>query len=478
MSRSFPAPLNKGIAAEIRATTRLALPLITGQLATMLTGVIELALAGHLGAHVLGAVAIGNSVWGMAVITMAGLMMAVSPSVAQLDGAQRRGETAPLFCQALWLAGAVGIAMGVLLYLGGPGLARLSGISDELMPDVAAFLHPASFAAPPIVLYFACRGLSEGLSLPRPTMLLGLFGLIALLPIGYTLMYVLRLGAFGSGIAMTSVCWLLFLGFAFLIARGKRYRGLGWSRRGLRPDFAVIGGLLRIGLPMAISVAMEAALFSTAGLLVGRFGDAVVAGHQVALSVASVTFMMPMGLAMAITVRVGNAVGRGDPVGVRRAGLAGIALTLVTQTLSCTLMLALPAPIASIYSADPAVLSVAVLLLQFAAAFQFSDGIQVASNGALRGLKDARVPMLITAVSYWGVGMPVGWFLAFRHGWQAPGMWMGLIAGLTVAATLLFTRFFVLSRRQVLPDLRRDARDDAQLYGVGDEAPIGRHAES
>jgi multidrug resistance protein, MATE family len=417
MSRVFPRSLDTGIADELRAMIRLALPLITGQLATMATNVVELVLAGHLGAHVLGAVAIGGSIWGMAVMSMSGLMMAVSPSVAQLDGAKRRGEAAPLFCQALWLAVAVGVGMGVILYFGGPVLARLTGISGELLPDIADFLHAASFAAPPLVLYFACRGLSEGLSLPRPTMLLGLLGLVALVPIGYWLMYVLRLGAYGSGIAMTAICWLLFLGFALLIAWSPRYRGLGWHRRGLWPDFGVIGGLLRIGLPMAISVLMEAALFSMAGLAIGRFGDAAVAGHQVALSVASVTFMMPMGLAMATTVRVGNAVGRGDAAAVRRAGLVGIGLTLATQALSCTLMLALPGPIASIYSSDPVVLAGAVVLLQYAAAFQFSDGIQVASNGALRGLKDARVPMLITGFSYWGVGMPVGWFLAFPQHW-------------------------------------------------------------
>lgn len=446
MSHQIITTAEDEFAAEIRGTLRLALPLITGQVATMATGVVELILAGHLGAHVLGAVAVGNSVWGMAVITMSGLMMAVSPNVAQLDGARRRGEVAPLFCQALWLAAAVGLVMTGVLYVGGPALARVSGVSEDLLPDVAAFLHPVSFAALPIILYFTCRGLSEGLSLPRPTMLLGVIGLVALVPIGYGLMYVLRLGAYGSGIAMMSVCWLLFLGFALLILTSPRYRGLGWHRRGLWPDFAVIGGLLRLGGPMAVSIFMEAALFSAAGLLIGRFGAAAVASHQVALSVSSITFMVPLGLALAITVRVGNAIGRGDPASARRAGLSGIGLTLLTQSFSCALMVLLPGPIASVYAADPAVLSGAVVLLQFAAAFQFSDGVQVASNGALRGLKDAHVPMLITGFSYWGVGMPVGWYLAFPQGWQAPGMWVGLIAGLTVAAALLFTRFFLLSR--------------------------------
>jgi len=164
--------------------------------------------------------------------------------------------------------------------------------------------------------------------------------------------------------------------------------------------------------------------------------------------------MVPLGMSMAITVRVGNAVGRGDPAGVRRAGLVGIGLTLVSQTISCALMLGLPGPIASMYSSDPAVVASAALLIHYAAAFQISDGIQVSSNGALRGLKDARMPMLITGFSYWCVGMPVGWFLAFPMGLQAPGMWVGLIAGLSFAAALLFSRFFVLSRRNAQAAIR------------------------
>jgi multidrug resistance protein, MATE family len=244
------------------------------------------------------------------------------------------------------------------------------------------------------------------------------------------------------------VAWLQMAAFMVFLLSSARYRGLGWQHARLAPDFAVIAGLLRVGAPMGFSVMMEAGLFAAAGLSVGRFGDATVAGHQIALSLSAVTFMVPLGLAMAITVRVGNAVGRGDAAGVRRAGLAGIALTLVSQSVSCALMLGLPGPIASIYSSDPAVVAGAVLLMHFAAAFQFSDGIQVASNGALRGLKDARMPMLITGFSYWCVGMPVGWYLAFPLDLRAPGMWVGLIAGLSVAAGLLFARFLVLSGRR------------------------------
>jgi len=144
---------------------------------------------------------------------------------------------------------------------------------------------------------------------------------------------------------------------------------------------------------------------------------------------------------MATTVRVGNAVGRGDASGVRYAGLCGVGLAVCVQTVSCSLMLTLPHVLARMYTHDAAVIALAAQLMVLAGLFQFSDGIQVTSNGALRGLKDTRVPMVITLFAYWGVGMPIGWWLAFRHGMGARGMWFGLIAGLTMAAVLLFTRF-------------------------------------
>jgi MATE family multidrug resistance protein len=187
-------------------------------------------------------------------------------------------------------------------------------------------------------------------------------------------------------------------------------------------------------------------MFSIAALLISRFGTVAAAAHQIAINFASITFMVPLGLALAITVRVGNAVGRNDPAGVRYAGFSGIALTLVTQCVASGLMLGLPHWIARAYTDAPAVMALAVHLLMLAGAFQFADGIQVASNGALRGLKDTRVPMFITVLAYWGIGMPIGYVLAFHAGWRTPGMWIGLSAGLYAAAVLLGARFTRLAR--------------------------------
>jgi MATE family multidrug resistance protein len=436
---------------EIGATVRLALPLILAQLAAVGSNVIDAMLAGHVGAHVLGAVAVGASIWSLAIVSGIGMMMSVPPSISQLDGAGRKHQAGEVFHQAIWLA----LAMGVLLWWAvrhAEPLIKLIGVSPGLYVDVGEFLRAISWGAPALTCYFALRGLSEGLSLTRPSMYFSFGGLGLLLPLGYIFMFgklgLPPQGARGCGIATATVLWIEMLAFGTYIFFHRNYQGLGLFAHFEGPDFKRIGKLVHIGLPMAITLLAEGGLFVAAALLIGSMGEDMVASHQVALNVAALFFMVPLGLAMAITVRVGNAVGRGDPAGIRYAGFCGIGLTLVTQTVSACLMLGFPRLIASLYTHDQTVIALAAQLLLLAGLFQFSDGIQVASNGALRGLKDTRVPMVITLFAYWGVGMPVGWWLAFHAGLGARGIWMGLIAGLSMAALLLFVRFWRSSYRR------------------------------
>jgi MATE family multidrug resistance protein len=430
---------------EVRATVHLALPLIAAQLAAIGSNVIDALLAGHVSAHVLGAVAVGASIWSLAIVSGIGMMMAVPPSVAQLDGAGRRPEVGAVFHQALWLA----LGMGVLLWFAvrhAAPLIDLIGVTPSLRDEVQRFLLAISWGAPALTCYFALRGLSEGLSLTRPSMYFSLGGLALLVPLGYVLMFgklgIPPQGAHGCGVATATVLWLEMLAFACYVMRHRNYRGLGLFDHFERPQLRRIGALLHIGGPMAVTLLAEGGLFVATALIISTLGEDVIASHQVALNIASLFFMIPLGLAMAITVRVGNAVGRGDARGVRYAGFCGIGLTLLTQLFSAGLMLTLPHYIAALYTNDPKVIALAMQLIMLAGLFQFSDGIQVASNGALRGLKDTRIPMAITLFAYWIIGMPVGWWLAFHHGLGARGMWMGLIAGLSVAAVMLFTRFW------------------------------------
>jgi multidrug resistance protein, MATE family len=435
---------------EARALIGLALPLMASQLSGIGMELVNTVLAGHLGPRVLGATAVGGNVFVLAIVAVLGVMMALPPSVAQLDGAGRRQEIGPLFRQAVYLALGLGVLLQQALWWGGPALVAVSGLDADIEADADAFLRTISLGVPALGLVTACRGLSDGLSLPKPGMVFGLLGLALLVPVGYALMYgrfgLQPRGAAGSGVATALVLWLEAAGLAAYLRVSPRYRALGWERGRRGPDLAVILGLLRLGGPIAAGILLEAGLFSGAGLLIARFGAAAAASHQLALNVTAAAFMVPLGLATAITVRVGLAAGRGDPAGVRRAGLLGVGLTALLQTVSCAAMAGLPHAIVSLYTSDPAIMAGAVTLLGYAALFQVSDGVQVTANGALRGLKDAKVPLLITALTYWGVAMPLGSLLAFPLGLRAPGMWIGLVVGLSCAACLLLRRFLRLTR--------------------------------
>ena len=462
---STPANKKSALWTELRVTLLLAVPLIVGQLSAVGMSLVDAMLAGHFNAHTLAAVAIGASMWSLAVTAAIGVMLAVPPSVAQLDGAGLRHQVAGVFQQAVWLALGLGVLLLVALYFGAPLLVRAIGVDPVLYPDVDAFVHAIAWGCPALAVYFALRGLPEGLSITWPTMVTGVAGLAVLAPLGYVLMYgklgMPAMGARGSGIATAIVMWVEVLCMSGYIALNRNFSDLGWPPRWPQPHWPSIGKLLRLGTPMGISVLMESSLFVAAALAIGTLGEHVVASHQVALNVAAVAFMVPLGLAMAITIRVGRAAGRGDHAGVRRAFSAGLALVLVTQVVSSSLMLALARQIAGLYSNDVVVVALAAQLLVLAGIFQLSDGLQVAANGALRGIKDTRVPMFLTAFAYWLVGMPVGMWLTFGRDLGARGMWIGLIAGLSAAAVLLLLRFAWILRR---PHLWRDVPPPAGQY--------------
>jgi MATE family multidrug resistance protein len=430
---------------EMRVSLVLALPLVLGQLATMLMSVVDSVLAGHYGVDTLAAVTVGSSIWNVALFLSVGVMLAVPPSVAQLNGAGQRGAIAPMWRQALWLAAPLGLLLALGVWLS-PALLDAIGIVPQVRPQATAFLHAIAAGAPALVFTMAMRFLCEGLAWTTPTMVSGLAGLLVLAPLGYALMYgagpLPELGAGGLGLATALVLWLQAIGFVCYLRGSRRFADLQLFARWERPDWPKIRGLLALGLPMGVSIFMEGSLFVATALLIGRIGAVDVAAHQIALSVASVCFMLPLGIAMATTVRVGHAVGAGDMPAMRWAAGAGFALGGLTQALAAGVLVFGGAVIAGWYTDDVGVAALAVLLMRYAAVFQLPDGIQVLSNGALRGLKDTRVPMLITVLAYWGVGLPLGAWFGLHLGQGAPGLWIGLILGLGVAAFLLALRLW------------------------------------
>jgi MATE family multidrug resistance protein len=449
-TQALPAAAARPFLREVQALIPLALPLILGQLFGIGTDVIISIFAGHLGANVLAAVALGSSLWIVVFMAVLGLMMGLQPAVSALDGADRGHESGHLLAQGLMLGLGAGSLGGVLLVFGGASFAGVDHLPPAVLGGVRGFLHGAAWSLPALGLLAACRGLSEGLSMTRPTMACGALGLLALGPTAYTLMYgvtipglgpVGGLGAAGAGVSIAVIFWLQAFAYLGWIRISGRYPKAVWSRDAWRPDGRVLGRLIRVGAPIGVTIVLEVCMFSVATLMAGRFGAVAVAGHQIALMTSAVTFMVPLGLSLAVTVRVGRATGQGDRAGMRRAGLAGFALMLATQSLSGLLMFFAAAPIAGLFTHVPAVMALGSTLLMLAAPFQFADGTQVVAMGSLRGLQDTRVPMLLAMLAYWLLGVPLGAWLAFGYGLGVPGIWIGLMAGLTLAAVLLITRF-------------------------------------
>ena len=454
---------------EMRASWRLALPIMLGQLASVGMGVLDTVLAGRHGQTTLAAVAIGSAVWSIVLLVLIGVLMAVPPAVSQLNGARRRAEIGAVFRQALWLALALGLGLLVLVHVGSNWLLTAMRIPSAVQYGALAFLHAIAWGSPAIALYLCCRYLSEGVAWSPPTMLFGCAGLLLLLPLGYALMFgawgLPELGAAGLGWATTIILWLQTAAFALYLRYASRYADLQLFARIDPPRRAPIAELLRVGLPMGIAVFFEGALFVATALVIGRLGTLPIAAHQIAISLATVAFMLPLGAAMATTVRVGHAAGAGDASGVRRAAGAGYAIVLITQTCSAALMLFCAGWLARLYTSDPAVIALATSLLAYAAAFQYPDGIQALSNGVLRGLKDTRAPMAITLIAYWCIGMPLGSWLGLSLGWGPRGMWWGLIVGLATAALLLAARVRRMTRHDVrrMPMVETAAIDPGQM---------------
>lgn len=435
---------------ESRISFKLGLPIALGQLASMAMSIVDTLLAGQHHSITLAAVALGSAIWSLAMLICIGLMMAIPPTVSQLNGAGKRAEIGPIWRQALWLA----VIVGVLLFAfmrWSPQLLVLMQIDESIRLPASEFLYAISWGAPGLALFFASRYLSEGLSWTQPTLVFGVVALILLVPVGYVLLFgygpIPEMGAAGLGYATALIMWLEFLAFAWYLYKSKHFADLGLLSRWDWPKFSAIKQLLFLGIPMGIAIFMEGSLFVATALFIGQLGAVDVAAHQIALNVASASFMIPLGIALATTVRVGHAIGARDYSAVRWAMKAGLFLVLITQTLSALMLIFAGHWISSLYTNDANIVALASTLMVYAALFQYPDGIQALSGGALRGLKDTKIPMFITVFAYWAVGLSAGVYLGMYLGLRAPGFWLGLTVGLSVAAFLLFSRFWLILKK-------------------------------
>ena len=447
--------------AEIRRTMHLATPVIIGQLAVFSMNFVDTVMAGRLPDKeiALAALGIGGAVWSSMLMFVLGTLMVVQPSVAQLDGAQMKSEAASQTRQALWIALVLGVPFWGLCYFSEPLLTWFR-IDPLIVPQAAGYLRAVSWGAPGLSLVFLLRFFSEGTGNTWPTMFYGVAGALLNIPLNYVMMFgklgFPALGTVGCGYATSIVIWLQFLLLVLYIGMHRHYQPFALMSRLEKPDWQKIWSLLKVGLPIAVAIFVEGSLFVGAALLIGRLGPAPAASHLIAINFSALMFMIPIGLSSAVSIRVGNAIGRKDMEAARYAGLIGVLIILVFQTVSFTGMLVFPELIVRIYTDDLVVAPLAVSLLFYAAIFQYPDGLQMVAAGILRGYKDTRMPMLYMVISFWIVGMTLGYNLTFRQEMGPAGMWIGMIAGLTVAAGLMLLRFNHTSKKFI--------RESGQAY--------------
>ncbi len=428
----------------------LAAPLVGNNLSIIGMQFADTVMAGQLGARDLAALSVGVGYYHLFLLMGLGVLMAVSPSVAHAFGANDvRGVTR--YCRQAWW---VALALAVVLVT---GLQQVDWmlpavkISPEIVPTAVGYVHAMSFGMPALLGFLALRYTSEGMGRTKPIMYFGFLGLTANVIGTWVFMYgklgMPQLGAVGCGVATALSEWLMFLSMFVYMRRQRAYREFDFFARIDLPDWRVLRELLRIGAPIAGSILAEGGLFVTAALMIGGMGATLTAGHQIALNYASFMFMVPLAISSATTIHVGHTLGRGDRESARFAGLLGIGMCATVMAMSAIGIVLFDDGIARLYTRDAAVREVAVALLLMAAIFQLSDGVQVGAAGALRGFKDTAVPMTMCIFSYWVVGFPLAYVYAVHKGGGPVYVWIGFIAGLTVAASLLVSRYLYVSRR-------------------------------
>ena len=441
---------------EARQLLALAIPVILAQVAQTAMGFVDTIMAGAVSATDMAAVAVGTSIWLPAILFGHGLLLALTPTVAQLNGSGRRERIAEQVRQAYWLAFFVAILIMVVLWNAGYVIRAMHDIDEQLALKAEGYLHALLWGAPGYLFFQVMRNQCEGLSKTKPGMVMGFIGLLVNIPLNWIFINghfgMPALGGVGCGVATGSVYWVMFLVMRFWVRRMGGLRDIRMQTRWSPPSRAVLQRLVSLGLPVALALFFEVTLFAVVALMVSPLGIVNVAGHQIALNFSSLMFVLPLSLGVATTIRVGYRLGQGSAEQARVAAWTAQAVGVCMVAITALFTVTFRHQIALLYNDNPEVVALAAQLMMLAAIYQFSDSIQVIGSGILRGYKDTRSIFFITFIAYWILGLPSGYTLAMTD-WVVPrlgpaGFWCGFIIGLTSAAIMMLWR---IRRLQQLP---------------------------
>jgi len=444
--------------AEMRPTLRLAIPLVLAELGWMSMAIVDTIMVGHLpnSATAMGAVSLGSNIFIVLALFGGGLLMGLDTLVAQAFGAGRREDCHRSLVNSIYLSIALTPFLTAAVWLL-PTLFRGLQIDPGVLVLAIPYTKALSAGLLPLLLYFAVRRCLQAMNMVKPVA----FALISANIINalgnYGLVYgnfgLPAMGAVGSGWSTAiSRLYLASVLVGYLLWYDRKHR-TELLKTPIDIDLPRIRRLITLGLPAAIQFTLESGVFALVTALIARLGAVPLAGHQIALNTVAFTYMVPLGIASAAAVRVGQAIGRGDPHGAGDAGGTAIFLGATFMTCASAALLIFPRWIALMYTPDETVIHSTILLLAAGAAFQLFDGIQTVATGALRGAGDTRTPMFCHFTAYWIIGLPLGAWLCFRRGWGAFGLWSGLsLALILIGIVLLFAWRRAVRRLMASPD--------------------------
>ena len=440
---------------QTKSLLKLAYPILIAQLIQNLMGFADTVMAGRVSAIDMAAVAVAGSVWFPVILTISGIMMALAAIVSQYAGAHAYNKVANATYQTAW----IGLLLGGLVIVANSIFSPMIYAQVTLEPQLKLlmfdYLDYIVWGGPAFCLYFVLRNYSEGLSHTKPTMIISIIGLLINIPANYVFIYgkfgMPALGGAGCGLATAIVYWVMFLGMLLYAYFSPKLKHASLFTKIHWPNWQDMKGIMVVGTPIAFSLLFEVSLFAAVAIILAPLGAEIVASHQIAINFSGLVFMVPLSLAMAVTIKVGFAVGNNDHKQAKAICKHSVIFGLLIAVVTAAITLAFRQEIASIYTTDIPVIELAASLMFLAALFQFSDAIQVISAGALRGYKDTTSILIITFISYWIVGLSIGLVLGVTD-WVIPrigpyGFWIGFISGLSCAAVLLAWRLRVVQRR-------------------------------
>ncbi|WP_341961225.1 MATE family efflux transporter [Planococcus maritimus] len=430
---------------------KIVLPILITQVAMYMVTFFDIYMTARYGTEDLAGVSIGSSFWVPVYIGLAGILMSITPIVAQLMGAKKKDGVKDAVQQGIYLAIILAAIVFAFFFFGIDWLLGFMDLEPAVNGVASRYIFAMSLGLVPLFAYNALRSYIDALGATRVTMFITLMSA----PINVFFNYLLIFGKFGfpelggpgAGMASAITYWLVLAIAAFIIHMNEPFKSFGIFRKWARPSLVRWKEITGIGVPIGISIFAETSIFSAVTFMMSVYGTITIAAHQIALNFASLLYMLPLSISMGATILVGFEVGAKRASHAKQYSWLGVGAAVTLSVISSGILYFLREPIAELYSSDPAVIGLAVQFLIFAALFQVSDAVQAPVQGALRGYKDVNITFIMALISYWVIGLPSGYLFATFSDLGAFGYWVGLIVGLTAGAITLSIRLLIIQKK-------------------------------